>query len=40
MFQRIMAGIDKLIGIATGGIDVDDYTNATNHDESDEKKQI
>lgn len=35
-----MAGINKLIGIITAGIDVDDVTNATSHDESDEKKQI
>ena len=40
MFQTIIAGIDKLIGIITGGINVDDAANATNHDESDEKKQI
>lgn len=39
MFQTIMAGVDKLIGIITGGIDVNDDTNAISHDESDEKKQ-
>lgn len=39
MFQTIMAGIDELIGIITGGINVDDATNATSHDELDEKKQ-
>ena len=40
MFQRIMAGIDKLIGIATGGINVDDDADETRHDKSDEEKQI